>query len=361
MKWNGSSWVQLYPETAVTRSQTLSSSTFNTWRDSKWQNTSTARQGKYSSYGACMGYLGVSAGSLTGTGNISSISSASFSGTRGGAGYYNNNQTLYFYRNNGAPSSTPGSVAGQFTSTTGGPGSGKAMTNRSVTVNAETKNWVNQVSSKPYLYIYATGTSDYADIKTNFSITLNYTYTAKSLLFTDPDAMPVQMTREMYKMETGKEPYFTVLAHKDEENMTLEEIIERRENGIVENISFDSILEDYQPKPWTREYEVNHNKETDSCTARIEALNMGMDDEVQYSLDKEEWTTMYNKDGNSYYHEAELPKDFNRYSDFVYIRILNKKKEEIVTETTIEPKIFIPDQTKGIVLPGKVDLDSLLK
>ena len=234
------------------------------------------------------------------------------------------------------------------------------MSNRAISVNSETVNWTNQVSSKPYLYIYATGTGDYGDIKTSFSITLSYTYTARSLLFTDPDAMPIQMTREMYKMETGKDPYFTVLAHKDEENMTLEEIIKRREDGIVENISFDSVMEGYEPKPWTREYEVKHNKETDSCVARIEVLNMGMEDEVQCSLDREEWNTMYNRDGNSYYHEAELPKDFNRFSDFVYVRVLDKEKEEIVTEMTIEPKIFIPNQTKGLIIHGNIDLENLI-
>ena len=81
-KWNGSTWVQLYPETSVTRSQTVTSKSFNTWRGSKWLATGTARQGEYGSYGACAGYLGVNAGSFTGSGTIASISSASISGTR---------------------------------------------------------------------------------------------------------------------------------------------------------------------------------------------------------------------------------------------------------------------------------------
>ena len=360
MKYNGSAWVQIYPETVVTTSKTISSTSFNTWRDSKWLNTNTARQGVYSSYGACMGYLGLNAANFTGSGSISSISSATFTGVRGGAGSYNNNQTLRFHRNNGAPSAKPGTPTGQFNATTGGPGSGKTMSNRAITINSEVLNWANQVGSKPYLYIYSTSTSDYADVQTSCSVTLNYTYTAKMLTYAEKDAQPILMSRDMYKMETGKDPYCSILVHEGEENMSLDEIIERRENGISEFISFDSIVEDYEAKPWTREYNVEYNKETKTCKAKIEVFNMGMNDEVQYSLDKEEWNTMYNTDANTQYHEAELPKDFNRFADFVYVRVINKEKEEVVTNMTIEPKIFIPDQTKGIIIPGDIDLKNLL-
>lgn len=360
-KYNGSAWVQIYPETAVTTSKTLSGSNLNTYRN-KWLNDSVAKQGTYSSYGASHGYLAVSATSLAGYGGISAISSASFSGTRDGSGYYNNNQTLKFYRSNIAPaSSSPvNTLSGQFTGTTGGPGSGGAMSNRAIAVNSETLNWANNVSSKPYLYIYSDAAADYAGIKTSFSITLNYTYTAKMLTYAAKDAQPILMSRDMYKMETGKDPYCSILVHEGEENMSLDEIIERRENGISEFISFDSIVEDYEAKPWTREYNVEYNKETKTCKAKIEVFNMGMNDEVQYSLDKEEWNTMYNIDANTQYHEAELPKDFNRFADFVFIRVINKEKEEVVTNMTIEPKIFIPDQTKGIIIPGDIDLKNLL-
>lgn len=358
-KWSGSAWVQIYPETSVTTNKTLSSTSFNTYRSSSWLNTGTARQGVYSTYGACMGYLGVSAGSLTGTGSISSISSASITAVRGAAGSYNNNQTLRFYRNNGAPSSTPGTPTGEFNATTNAPGSGKTMSNRPITINAEVKNWANQVGSKPYLYIYSTSTTDYADIQTSFSITLNYTYGATMLTYAEKDAQPMLISKDMYKMETGKDPYYSVLVHKGEENMSLEEIIKRREDGICEHISFDSIAENNEIKPWTREYEVEYDKETETCKAKIEVFNMGMQDEVQYSLDKEEWNTMYNINATTQYHEAELPKDFNRFSDFVFVRVINKEKEEIVAEMTIEPKIFVPDQTKGIILPGNIDLKNL--
>ena len=363
-KWDGSKWVQIYPETNVTTSKTLtgSGSNLNTYR-SKWDSDSVAKQGKYSSYAAAHGYLAVSAKSITGYGNISAISSAKFSGTRDGSGSYNNNQTLYFYRSNVAPASTSpsGTLTGSWTATTGGPGSGKAMSNRAMTVNSNTLNWANNVSSKPYLYIHSTATGDYAGIKTSFSLALSYTYKAKSLVFSERDAVPLLMSKDMYKMRTGKEPYYSVLVHNGEENMSLEEIIKRREDGISEAISFDSVVEGYEAKPWTREYDVEYNKETDTCTAKIEVLNMRMEDEVQCSLDKEKWNTMYNVNGKTHYHEAELPKDFNRYSDFVYVRVLDKEKEEIVTEMTIEPKIFIPNQTKGLILPGNVDLKNILK
>lgn len=361
-KYNGSAWVQIYPETSVTTSKTLSSTTFNTYR-SKWDNNSVAKQGVYSTYAAAHGYLGISATSLTGYGTISAISSAKFSGTRDGSGYYNNNQTVRFYRSNVNSTSTSpvNTVSGKFTSTTGAPGSGGTMSNRAITVSSETLNWANNVSSKPYLYIYSNATADYAGIKTSFSITLSYTYGAKMLTYAEKDAQPMLMSRDMYKMETGKEPYYSVLVHEGEENMSLDEIIQRREDGISEFISFDSIVKDYEAKPWTREYKVEYDKETKTCNAKIEVLNMRMSDEVQYSLDKVKWNTMYNNDATTYYHEAKLPKDFNRYADFIYVRVLDKEKEQIITEITIEPKIFIPDQTSGIILPGNIDLENIIK
>lgn len=361
-KWTGSAWTQLYPETSVTRSQTVTSTSFNTWRGSKWLATGTARQGEYGSYGACAGYLGVNAGNFTGSGNISSISSASFSGTRGAAGYYNNNQTLYFYRSNVAPNTSAANTwTGQFTGTTGGPGSGKTMSNRAITVNAETKNWANKVSSKPYLYIYATGTSNYADVQTTFSVTLNYTYAAKTLSFDSSTAMSAGLAPAMYRSIYGKDAFHSMTIYEEEENMTLEEIIKRREDGIVEDIPYDSIIDVPEILPWTREFNIYETKEEDNSIKKmlkVEVFNMGMEDEAQYSLDNEEWFTLRGESAEDDYLYGELPQDFNKYRDFVYVRIINKEKEFIYQEQAIEPKIYIPDQT-GLIIVPEIDLDSL--
>lgn len=368
-KYNGSAWVQIYPETSVTTSKTLTSSTFNTWRGSKWLNTGTARQGEYSSYGACAGYLGINAGNFTGSGTISSISSAKFSGTRGAAGYYNNNQTLYFYRSNVAPSSSASSsLTGKFTGTTGGPGSGKTMSNRAISVNAETKNWANKVSSKPYLYIYATGTSNYADIKTTFSITLNYTYGARMVTFEAKDAVALNVSPYMYREITGKNPYCSMVIHEDEENMTLEEIIRRREDGVVEAINNEDVIDAPEISPWTREYKIfkDENAKDKSLKSRnkikIEVFNMDMDDEAQFSLDGVEWFTLMGENPEDNYLYGDLPLDFNEYRDSVYVRVVDKKKEVIHTELSIEPKIFIPGQESGIIIPdGEIDIDEIVK
>lgn len=366
MKWTGSAWSQLYPETAVTTSKTISSKSFNTYRQSKWLNTNTARQGVYSSYGSCMGYLGLNAANIAGSGSITSIGSATFTGVRGGAGSYNNNQTLRFHRNNGAPSSTPGTPTGQFNATTGGPGSGKTMSNRAITMSSEVTNWANQVGSKPYLYIYSTSTSDYADIQTSCSITLNnYVYTAKTIAFESEKAIPLLMTADMYRETMNKEPYHSMTVYENEIDMTLEEIIQRRVDGIVEDIPYDSIIQAPEIKPWTRNYEVyesntfSFNKQ---LFVKVEVFNMDMNDEAQYSLDGEEWFTLYSEDVNSDYLIAELPKDFNKYRDFIYVRVIDKEKEIIHTELNIEPLIYIPNQTSGIILPGEaLDLDNIIK
>lgn len=364
-KWTGSAWSQLYPETAVTTSKTISSTSFNTYRDSKWLNTNTARQGVYSSYGSCMGYLGLNAANFPGSGSITSIGSATFTGVRGGAGSYNSNQTLRFHRNNGAPSSTPGTPTGQFNATTGGPGSGKTMSNRAITMSSEVVNWVNQVGSKPYLYVYSTSTSDYADIQTSCSITLNnYIYTAKTIAFESEKAIPLLMTADMYKATKNREPYHSMTVYEDEVNMTLEEIIQRRVDGIVEDIPYDSIIQAPDIKPWTRNYEVYESNTLSldkQLFVKVEVFNMGMDDEAQYSLDGEEWFTLIGEDAEDDYLYGKLPSDFNKYKDFIFVRIIDKKKELIYNTLTIEPKIYIPDQSGIIVVPGDIDLDSIIK
>ena len=368
-KWTGSAWAQLYPETAVTTSKTISSTSFNTWRDSKWLNKNTARQGVYNSNGACMGYLGLNAANFPGTGSITSVGSATFTGVRGGAGYYNNNQTLRFHRNNGAPSSTPGTPTGQFNATTGGPGSGKTMSNRAITINAEVTNWANQVGSKPYLYIYSTSTSDYADIQNSCSLSLNnYVYTARTLSFDSETARSSGLTPAMYKSVTGKEPFHSMTVYEEEENMTLEEIIQRRVDGIVEDIPYDSIIDAPEILPWTREYEVYEPKVENqkdksvkpNTMFKIEVFHMGMEDEAQYSLDNEEWFTLKGENAEDEYLYGELPRDFNKYKDFIYVRIINKEKEFIYNEQIIEPKIYIPGQTSGLILPGNIDLETVL-
>lgn len=364
-KWTGSAWTQLYPETAVTTSKTISSTSFNTYRDSKWLNTNTARQGVYSSYGSCMGYLGLNAANFPGSGSITSIGSATFTGVRGGAGSYNSNQTLRFHRNNGAPSSTPGTPTGQFNATTGGPGSGKTMSNRAITMSSEVVNWANQVGSKPYLYVYSTSTSDYADIQTSCSITLNnYIYTAKTIAFESEKAIPLLMTADMYKATKNREPYYSMTVYEDEVNMTLEEIIQRRVDGIVEDIPYDSIIQAPDIKPWTRNYEVYESNTLSldkQLFVKVEIFNMGMDDEAQYSLDGEEWFTLIGEDAEDDYLYGKLPSEFNKYRDFIHVRIIDKKKELIYNTLTIEPKIYIPDQSGIIVVPGDIDLDSIIK
>ena len=53
--------------------------------------------------------------------------------------------------------------------------------------------------------------------------------------------------------------------------------------------------------------------------------------------------------------------DFNKYKDFIFVRIIDKKNELIYNTLTIEPKIYIPDQSGIIIVPGDVDLDSIVK
>lgn len=365
-KWNGSSWVQIYPEPQVSVSgSTVTGSGLTTYRTTYtgW-SSGDAKQGNgtnWSGSAVNYGYCGINAGSYAGSGSINSVSSASFTGTRGGAGYYNNDQTIYFYRSATVPSSgTPSSstMLGNFTATTGGPGSGGTMSNKTISGTSNVLNWLNKVNSAPYLYIYSTAAADYLSL-TAVKITVSYDYASAAALFVDDGvAAAFNISEEDYTMNGGQKAYHKMPIYKDEMGLTLTEIMERREQGIVTDI--DPTTVNYSPTilPWTREYKV-FTDEDGTTKLKVEAMNMRMEDEAQYSLDQVNWFTLYGT-GEGEYVQATMPPDFNKYSDFVYVRIIDKKKEMIMAELTVEPVIYIPDQS-GIITPGvELDIDKML-
>ena len=199
-KWNGSAWVQIYPDTFVSTSKTITgSSTTWTYRAKVYKNwkKEDAKQGsggKYSSSGGSgdsnhYGFLNLSSNKFTGHGDVNSVNSASYTAKRGGAGTYNVNQTIKFYRGNVVPTSSSSAspvntLSGKFTCTTGSNvGSGGTMSNRSITGLDNFKNWMNGVSSKPQLYISSTASADYLSIKGAATVKASYVYRADVITY----------------------------------------------------------------------------------------------------------------------------------------------------------------------------------
>lgn len=342
-KWTGSGWFQLYPEPiAYVNDFYIEGANLATYRytyhDCEWGD---AKQGDGTAWGgsiACWGYMGLASWNFPGYGSINSVSRQEYCGSRGGSGYYNNDQTIHFYRGDIPPWDGQPSVTGEFTTNTGGPGNGGWISSRWLN-GGEFQNWLNAVNGWAYLYIYSNQSSDYLSLLST-GITTSYTYTAAAAMFADDgQVVALNISEEDYHMDGGGKIYHKMPIYKDEANMTLSEIMERREKGIVQDI--DPTTVDYRPelKPWLREREVfNENDET---KFKIEAKGMRMEDEAQYSLDNVQWFTLYGT-GEGDYVQATLPKDFNKYSDNVYVRILDKQKDMIMAETKVEPIIYIP-------------------
>ena len=172
-KWNGSAWVQIYPDTFVSVSNKSVTGSSTTWsyraqiyKNWKQEDAKQGNGGHYSNSGGSgdsthYGFLNLSSDKFTGHGNVNSVSSATYSGKRGGAGNYNNNQTIKFYRGSIVPtaagSSSPTSdMSGNFTCTTGSNvGSGGSISNKSISGTDNFKNWMNGVNGKKQLYIYS--------------------------------------------------------------------------------------------------------------------------------------------------------------------------------------------------------------
>ena len=345
-KWTGSSWFQLYPEPIAGADITANGSGLRTYRNtwSNWNTTKGAKQGNGNQNGwggatANWGYLGVNCWQFSGCGSIVSVSTQQIGGTINGTGYYNNDIRLHMYRGNQIDGGQP-SVTGYMYSNTGGPGSGGTMTTKNIT-GGEFQNFLNNVSGYPYLYIYSNATGDYTGLSACW-VRAVYQYSVAAAMFSDEGQAITYNIRETdYKMEGGSEKiYHKMPIYKEEMGLTLYEIMERRENGIVEDI--DPTTVDYCPTimPWFREREVFID-ENGIIKFKIEALNLQAEHEVQYSLDNVIWNILYGT-GEGDYVQTDLPSDFNKYSDNIYVRIIDKEKDMLVKDAVIEPLIYIP-------------------
>lgn len=341
-KWNGSSWVQIYPETAVTTSTTLYSGTKDTYKTSGWKGDGIARQGNGSTWGGSTsnyGYFGISSYSITGCGGISAVHSATFSGTRGGSGYYNNEQTVKFYRSAQAPSSVP-SVEGNFTSTFTMPGKDTAFSGKSISMGSNGLNWMNAVGSKPYLYIYSNVAADYASFTGSCSVWVNYTYIATAAAFEGMESRARAISSTDSFTDINNTTYHVMPIYRDEVDMTLEEIIKRREDGIVQDIDPTTLNREYVPKPWSKEYSITEDREGNQILV-LEVYGLGMDDEVQLSVDGVNWATMTQTIDNFCFMEGTLPPDFNKTFDWIYVRCIDKKTDTLHFTLDIEPVIIL--------------------
>ena len=348
-RWNGSSWVQIYPETIVTvDNKAVTSGTMNNYKSkmSDWKSDSTARQGNGTTWGGSpsnWGYMAISASSFTGSGSITSVTSAYFKGTRGGSGYYNNEQTVQFYRSAITTSGTPttSNIAGNFKCTFKMPGKDTAFSNQAITMGTNGLNWLNQANSQPRLYIYSNVADDYASFTGTCTVTASYKYQASSVAFVDEASTAMLLTAADDYNSIKNTAYHTMTIYKEEENMTLAEIIKRREDGIVEDIDQDTVDRFNVTRPWTKDYKIEKD-DNGNLRVKIQVFALGMDDEVQVSLDKIKWTVMKQVDPKTNFMECILPSDYNKVTDWCYIRVINKKTDELYLTAEVEPMIMIP-------------------
>lgn len=340
-KWNGSAWVQIYPDTDVTvsgRTITATASGMTNYRTtwSNWGNTAEARQGNGSSYSgsaAYYGFLNMNRTSWVGSGSITSVSSASFTGRRGGSGSYNTNQTIKFYRSatNANTSGGPKSLEGNWTCATNSPGSGGTMSNKAISQTTNFMNWMNGVGGKNYAYIYSNVASDYLNV-TTASFTATYAYKASTYSFENMDSKA--------SFKTGiilpeNEVYHRMLVYEEEKDMTLREIIQHRTENNLDDIRFSDVNDEIVYIPYTTDYKIKDGK------VHITLHRLVDGDVVEYTIDGVTYFPISAGSEIDKY-EAILPQDFDKNRDTVHVRVRNTIKDDIRYELDIEPLILIP-------------------
>ena len=373
-KWNGSAWVQIYPDTFVSTSKTVTGSS-TTWsyraqiyKNWKQEDAKQGNGGNYSNSGGSgdsthYGFLNLSSTKFTGSGNVNSVSSATYSGKRGGAGYYNNNQTIKFYRGSIVPTAAGSTaptndIAGNFTCTTGSNvGSGGSISNRSISGTTNLISWMTGVGGKKQLYIYSNSASDYLSLKGASTIKATYVYRADVITYTAPKASAasyslrspssVYSTRTtttsfgsgsvLKKVQsTVDDAYHTMVIYPEEKNMTLDEIVAYRTENNLPDISTNDILTDYVEQIVIKDIKIDSN--TNTVTTVLEGLQDGHIPE--YSIDGTNYSFMPSSTVDTYY--GDLTPEFDKNRDYVYIRVRNEKTDSIDFEYIEEPLFLVP-------------------
>ena len=373
-KWNGSAWVQIYPDTFVSTSKTITGSS-TTWsyraqiyKNWKQEDAKQGNGGHYSNSGGSgdsthYGFLNLSSDKFTGHGNVNSVSSATYSGKRGGAGKYNNNQTIKFYRGSIVPtaagSTAPTSdVTGNFTCTTGSNvGSGGSISNKSISGTDNFKNWMNGVNGKKQLYIYSNSASDYLSLKGASTIKASYVYRADIITYKPPKASAASYSLRspsasafstrttttsfgsgsvLKKVQsTVDDAYHTMVIYPEEKNMTLDEIVAYRTENNLPDISTNDILTDYVEQIVIKDIKID--SDTHTVTTVLEGLQDGHIPE--YSIDGTNYSFMPSSTVDTYY--GDLTPEFDKNRDYVYIRVRNEKTDSIDFEYIEEPLFLV--------------------
>lgn len=364
-KWNGSAWQQIYPETAISTTKTVSggsTTTTYTYRNLDYKNwkQEDAKQGNgnpnASSTGIAdrhnIGWLNVSSSGFTGTGNINSISSASYTGTRGGAGAYNTNQTIKFYRGPSRPSGSPvSSLAGLFTSTTGGPGSGGAISAKAIASDTYTNlmAWMNGTSSKPYLYINSTTSADYLSLKGQSSIKATYVYIAAAAAYNlDSDSNTATYDLRSTKttsfasgltlqksVPSNNSNIYRMVLYPEEIGMTLEEVMAHREENNLDDISSNDVLTDYVKQPIIKDFNIDR----DNYIVKVQLDGLKEGHIPEFSIDGDNYYLMSSSSVDIY--TGDLTSEFDKNRDYVYVRVRNEITDSIDLEYIEEPLFLV--------------------
>ena len=371
-KWNGSAWVQIYPDTFISVSNKSVTGSSTTWsyraqiyKNWKQEDAKQGNGGHYSNSGGYgdsthYGFLNLSSDKFTGHGNVNSVSSATYSGKRGGAGYYNNNQTIKFYRGSIVPtaagSTAPTSdVTGNFTCTTGSNvGSGGSISNRSISGTDNFKNWMNGVSGKKQLYIYSNSASDYLSLKGASTVKASYVYSSDTVMYASPSSASYSLRpsastfgtrttttsfgsgKVLKKVQsTVDDAYHTMVIYPEEKGMTLDEIVAYRTENNLPDISTNDILTDYVEQIVIKDIKID--SDTHTVTTVLDGLQDGHIPE--YSIDGTNYNFMPSSTVDTYY--GNLTPEFDKNRDCVYIRVRNEKTDSIDFEYIEEPLFLV--------------------
>ena len=373
-KWNGSAWVQIYPDTFVSVSNKSVTGSSTTWtyrakvyKNWKQEDAKQGSGGNYSNSGGSgdsnhYGFLNLSSNKFTGHGDVNSVSSASYTAKRGGAGKYNNNQTIKFYRGNIVPTSANSAspvdtLSGNFTCTTGSNvGSGGTMSNRSISGLDNFKNWMNGVSGKSQLYISSTASADYLSIKGASTVKASYVYRADVITYVPSGGgaavMSLRSPSNTYSTRTTTtsfgsgsvlkkvqstvdDAYHTMVIYPEEKNMTLDEIVAYRTENNLPDISTNDILTDYVKQIVIKDIKID--SDTNTVTAVLDGLKDGHIPE--YSIDGTNYSFMPSSTVDTYV--GDLTPEFDKNRHYVYIRVRNEKTDSIDFEYIEEPLFLV--------------------
>ena len=310
-KKSGSKWVQLYPSVEVATSVTLTGTGLDyiNATSTNWKKTNTARQGQYSSYGQCVGWLGIRGSQVPNYQYITQVTSVTVDYERYGIGSWGSGTPLVISETSKTSKSTGGSSHYSSLSRTMKSDGNMATCSSSqgyktgtVTFNKQLTNIMNWIKSGKYLVVGGSGAA-YAGTR-KFVMKISYKYKVSKSID-----------------EFGQEEYYYL---PDEKGKFLDSGVPISDKDKLHILGAEN-------PTFVNSTNIYYDEDVKALRIYCDIYNIKSEEKVEFSLDGEIWHNMTQEENSTSYSLSIHDFSLSEHIDKAHIRFSEEKVVTIIT------------------------------